>query len=270
MNTAARNIFLFFIILYSSAAYTQTAWIDSLKKVVTTQKEDTNKVASLMNISDAYRFTAPDSALLYGQQALSLAEKLNSDTYIFWSIVSINGSLYVLGNYALELDYAYKALPLAKKLNNSVAIGYSNGMLSDCYYNLEEYNTALKYWREVVKICEQSSPGERPAVYGNLSRVFVAMHQYDSALIYARKSYELFRESPSFNKDNGDDKRFKSTVFTGLGDAFSGKAYYDSALFYYRMSLPFSGEIHMDPNKVDAYNGIAEVYKERHNFYYLS
>ena len=42
-----------------------------------------------------------------------------------------------------------------------------------------------------------------------------------------------------------------------LGDAFAGKAYYDSALFYYRMSLPFSDEVHMDMNKVDAYNGIA-------------
>ena len=265
MKTTVRNIFPFFIILYSSAAYNQTPWIDSIKKVVTTQKEDTNKVASLMNISDAYHFTNPDSALSYGQKALSLAEKLNSDTYMFWSIVSITGSLYVLGNYALELDYAYKALPLAKKINTPYTIGYSTGMLADCYYNLGEYNTSLHYWREIVKICEQSLPGERPAVYGNLSRVFVAMHQYDSALIYARKSYELFTQNPSFNKDNGDDKRFKSTIFTGLGDAFAGKAYYDSSLFFYQASIPFSNDIQMAINKVDAHNGIAKVYKEKHN-----
>jgi hypothetical protein len=32
------------------------------------------------------------------------------------------------------------------------------------------------------------------------------------------------------------------------------------------MSLPLSAEIHMEMNKVDAYNGIAKVYKEINNF----
>src|SRR4051812_3044084 len=109
MKTAATNIILFFIFLPSLTAYTQTQWIDSVKKVIATQKPDRNKVASLINLSDALNFSYPDSGLMYAQQALSLAEKLNSDTAIFWSIVSVNGSLYVLGNYPLELDYAFKA-----------------------------------------------------------------------------------------------------------------------------------------------------------------
>ncbi len=251
--------------LHSSAAYTQTVWIDSIKKVVTTQKEDTNKVSSLMNLSDAYRFTDPDSALSYGQQALSLAEKLKSDPGIFWSIVDVNSSLYVLGNYALELGYAYKALPLAKKLNNPKTIGLSNGMLADCYYNLGEYSTSLQYYREVEKIGEQSFPDQLYAIYGNLSHIFEAMQQYDSALIYARKCYELIKLNPSFNKNDEDDKWFKSNIFTGLGDAYAGKAYYDSALFFYRASIPISDDIKMELNKVDAYNGIAKVYKEKHN-----
>ena len=143
MKSSARNIFLFSILLLCSfAAYTQTQWIDSVKKVLPTQKEDTNKVTTLISLSGAYRFSYPDSGLVYAQKALSLAEKLNSDEGTFWSIVGINQSLYVLGNYALELDYAFKALPLAKKINTPYTIGFSNGRLSDCYYNLGEYNTA--------------------------------------------------------------------------------------------------------------------------------
>ena len=98
------------------------------------------------------------------------------------------------------------------------------------------------------------------------SHIFGGMHQYDSALIYAKKSYELFKHNPLLNKENDGSKFIRSGIFTFLGDAFTGKAYYDSALFYYRMSLPFSDEIHMDINKVDAYNGIAKVYKETNNF----
>jgi signal transduction histidine kinase len=231
-----------------------------------TQKEDTNKVTTLISLSGAYRFSYPDSGLVYAQRALSLAEKLNSDVGTFWSIGAINGSLYVLGNYALELDYAFKALPLAKKINTPYTIGFSNGWLSDSYYNLGEYSTSLKYWREVVKIAEQVLPDERPAIYGVSSHIFEGMHQYDSGLIYAKKSYELIKLNPSLYKENDGGKFIRSGIFAALGDAFTGKAYYDSALFYYRMSLPFSDQIHMDINKVDAYNGIAKVYKETNNF----
>ena len=71
-------------------------------------------------MSWTYRFSYPDSSLVYAQNALSLAEKIHSDKDAFWSIVSINQSLYVLGNYALELDYAFKALPIAKKIECSL------------------------------------------------------------------------------------------------------------------------------------------------------
>ncbi len=263
MKTAARNIVLFFILFHSFAAHTQTAWIDSVKKVLPTHKEDKNKVASLINLSKAFGFYYPDSAFMYAQQALSLSEKLKSDSSIFWSIVAVNRSLFVLGNYALELDYAIKAFPIAKKLNTPYAISYSNGMLSDCYYNLGEYNTSLRYWREVVKIGEKNSFTDLWSIYIVLTAIFENLHQYDSALIYAKKGYELFKHIPAPNEENDDNKRYKSSVFTHLGDAYAGKSYYDSALFYYRMSLPFSDDSHIEVNKVDAYNGMAKLFKEK-------
>jgi two-component system sensor histidine kinase UhpB len=259
MSISSKYISLFIILLWCSyPAHAQTPWADSVKKILPTQKEDTSKITTLLKLSGAYRFSYPDSSLVYAQKSLLLAEKIHSAERIFWSIASINQSLYVLGNYVLELDYAFKALPIAKKINSPFTMGYSSGMISDSYFNLGEYNMALKYWREVVKITEQKLPDERAAVYGNSSHIFECMHQYDSALIYAKKSYELIKYR--------EDKFLKSGVFTALGAAFAGKARYDSALFFYRMSLPFSDESRMDVNKVDAYNGIAKLYKETSHF----
>lgn len=259
MKVLFRYVFLFFIFLSCSyEGYTQTLWIDSVKKVLPTQKEDTDKVTALLNLSWAYRFSYPDSSLVYAQTALSLAEIIHSDESVFWSLVGMNQSLFVLGNYTLELDYAFKERSIAKKLNNPLMLAYSNGQLSDSYGNLGEYDLALKYWRESVKTAEQLYPDERPAVYGVSSHIFENMHQYDSALIYAEKSYSLIK--------HGDDMFIRSGIFTALGAAFTGKGIYDSALFYYRMSLPFSKEIRMDVNTVDAYVGIAKLYKETKHF----
>lgn len=250
----------------SPAAYTQTQWIDSVKKVLPSQKEDTDKVTTLLSLSGAYSGSYPDSGLVYAKKAFSLAEKLHSDASTFWSLVYISGSLYDLGNYALELDYAFRLTQIAKKINTPYTIGWSKGLLSDSYYNLGEYNTALKYWREVVKIAEQTYPENLPGIYNVSSQRFEGMHQYDSALIYAKKSYELFKQNPLLNNENDGSKYAGSGIFITLGDAFTGKAYYDSALFYYRLSLPFSEEVHIDINKVKAYNGIAKVYKETNHF----
>ena len=109
-------------------------------------------------MSEYYAFNDPDSGIMYAKQALALAEKLQFDRGIFWSIQSLNHSLYITGNYTLELDYALRAFPLAKKLNDRRAIGWSNGMLADSYINLGDYNTAMTYIRVVLKKMEQYIP----------------------------------------------------------------------------------------------------------------
>src|SRR6188474_450737 len=111
MKVALTRIWLFMLLLYSVAAYSQPTYIDSLKHIAATQR-DTIKVLTLQSISDFYTSSEPDSAFAYGQQALALAEELNFNRGKFWAIVAINKALYMLGNYALELGFAFKAVPL--------------------------------------------------------------------------------------------------------------------------------------------------------------
>jgi two-component system sensor histidine kinase UhpB len=255
-------IILLFFLAHFTSARAQDPWIDSVKKVLLTQKADTNKINTLLQLSGAYRLSYPDTALVYAQQAVSIAEKLQDDNKIFWSITSVGACLGILGNYTLELDYALKVKELSKRLNTPYTVGYSYGLLSDAYYSLGEYNTSLRYWREVMKICEQSLPGERPYIYENSSQIFAGVQQYDSALIYAKKSYELIKLDSSFIKEDYRGSWLKSNIFFLLGDAFTGMHQYDSALYYYSTSIPFSDNTEMDLNKVNAYNGIAKIFKE--------
>jgi signal transduction histidine kinase len=248
----------------SFAAHAQNKYIDSLKKVLPTQKTDSNKVKMLVHISESYIFFAPDSALAYGKRALSLSEKLNFDWGIFWSIVAINKALYLLGNYALELDYAFKAYPIGIKLKDPQAFGWSNGTMGDCYFNLGEYGTAISYYRKIIRVAEKEKlSNDLPSIYSALVPVFISLHQYDSALVYAKKGYELLKQTPSLNNGDYVSKYSKSFSFRHLGEAYAGKAHYDSSLFYYRLSLPFYEDLQMATSKIDVYNGMAAVYKEK-------
>src|SRR5438067_7666376 len=76
--------FLFFVfILYSLGAYTQNNnTIDSLKKVFQTEKDDTNKVNTLIELAHEFRYTKADTALYFINQALTLAKKLDNEMEI--------------------------------------------------------------------------------------------------------------------------------------------------------------------------------------------
>ena len=177
----------------------------------------------------------------------------------------MGGSLRILGDYPLELDNAFKAFTLAKKMNIPDAIGYANGMLSDCYYDLGEYNTSLSYWRELTKMVEQYCPGAVDYMGVQLSRIFEATHQPDSALYYAKKTYEGVKNNKDLDKDSYQGRVQMSLLSTLLADAFAGKANYDSALFYYVTSVPVAINTYTETNLVDNYNGIAKVYKAKGN-----
>jgi len=78
INTSLSKTFLCFnLLLFSYAAYTRVSGIDSVKKVLQTQKEDTNKLKTLFSLVDYSLESHADTGVTYSQQALDLAEKLN-------------------------------------------------------------------------------------------------------------------------------------------------------------------------------------------------
>ena len=117
----------------------------------------------------------------------------------------------------------------------------------------------------VLKIVEQSFPDEIYGIWAGLSRLYDAMHQPDSAILYAKKAYEGVKHNHRLNAGSYQSQKEISVITPILGNAFAGKAEYDSALFYYRMGLPASVNIYWEIHLIDGYNGIAAVYKATGN-----
>ena len=73
--------YLFFIIslivFATSYAQKKSGYGDSLVRCLDKMKDDTNKVSFLNDIADYYDRTNADKAIVYSDQALALADKLN-------------------------------------------------------------------------------------------------------------------------------------------------------------------------------------------------
>jgi tetratricopeptide (TPR) repeat protein len=266
MKAAVMTIVLFLLLFFSTTIHAQHNWFDSVKHVAATQKNDTNKVWTLIALCDAYAFNYPDTAFVYGKQANELSEKLDFDNGRLYSIISLNAALYCMGNYSLELDNAFKLIPLSKRMKDINATGFSFGAVGDSYLNLGEPGTAMKYYKEVLKLGEKYRLPELHRMYSMLAPVFIQLNEYDSALYYAKKGFTLFKTSLYYNSHDWNMLWSQSCVYVTLGEAFEGKNIYDSALFYYRLCIPVTDSINMKLNKITAYNGMAFIFKQQHHF----
>ena len=77
MKNFLRLISVLFLcgVLFNSAQGQNQQKIDSLLNLLKTAKEDTNKVIYLNDLGDEMVYSDPDTAIILGNQALSLAEK---------------------------------------------------------------------------------------------------------------------------------------------------------------------------------------------------
>jgi two-component system sensor histidine kinase UhpB len=261
MKTAILNKFLFStLFLWSLEGYTQDRlrdFVNASKKALQTQKEDTNKVNLLTRVSDAYSFNYPDTALVYAQQAIDLAEKINFERGILNANRSLIRSLTTLGNFPLALDFGFKAHTLAKKIGSPRDLIFATGNLAQCYFYLGDYNTSLKYFRDIVKIVKESYPDSLGFIWGDISKTFEAMNQSDSALLYAKESYKVLKRWKFADR--------RGYIYFIVGNAFASNGNYDSALFYYKIGVPISIRRSFAIHKIDLYNGIAKAYKATAN-----
>jgi tetratricopeptide (TPR) repeat protein len=247
-------------------AYTQSPWHDSVKHVAAIQKNDTNRVRTLINLCDAYAFTFPDTAFAYGKQAFDLAERLDFDWGRLYSLISLNSALYAMSNYTLELDYARKLIPLSKRMDDINATGFSFGAVGDSWLNLGEYNMALKYYRKVLAIGINKHLPELHRMYSGMAPVYLGTKQYDSALYYAKTGIDLFRKSDYYSSGNWDTRWSESGVYNAMGNVLEATGEHDSALYYYRKSLSASEVINMRYNILAAYLGMAKVFRKQQQF----
>ena len=112
-------LFIIFIVYSFSATAQNNSQIDSLKKVLQTEKEDTNKVNTLIQIGSNYSDQEiNDESLLYYFKALTLAEETGSKQILFKSLYTIAHFYMSQSNNNLSLEYGFKAQRIAEQQNN--------------------------------------------------------------------------------------------------------------------------------------------------------
>ncbi len=205
--------------------------IDSLKKVLLTQNEDTGKVNTLDGISWYYfQNNIPDSSNLYADEALALANRLGFKSGIGRAYIKKAFALYGAGNLDTAVYYSNLARPILIETKDGLPLHQSYNIIAEIYYYKEIYPEALKYYLLALQVAENNNIKEGVAwtkfwianIYFALGNDSLVLNSYKSSLaVYKELKIQINI----------------ARCYIGLGDVYYRFGSYKEALLNFREAL---------------------------------
>lgn len=150
-----RILFLFFLFstVFATAQQKPQEEFDSLKRVLSNAKEDTNKIKILYRIAFLFQSNldgyitdiSPDTGLKYAQEGLELSEKLNFEKGLFNSKLFLGRIYWRKGIFSLAVKYHLEVLKYAVDQGDQNLIGYISVYIGQDYADDGKYQDALRY-----------------------------------------------------------------------------------------------------------------------------
>ncbi|MBK7854850.1 MAG: tetratricopeptide repeat protein [Bacteroidetes bacterium] len=199
--------------------------IDSLIGELPKSIEDTNKVILLNDLSFSFYSTNPDKGIEFGNQALTLAERLQWKQGVAQANGRIGVNYFGKADYPQALAYWLKALKLNEELNNKRAIGINLGNIGNVYLTKSEYSKALDYYFKASKINEEVNNKNALALnLGNIGTVYGYQLQYSKGLDYFLKALKIYEEL--------QDQSGIARSSISIGNVYQGLKDYSKAFEY--------------------------------------
>lgn len=240
---------LFTASILCASLFAQQHTADSLILVVNTQKNDTHKVKSLLNLGAFYNLIKPDTALKLAVEALELAKSLDYKRGIENSLHRVGMGYHVLPDYPKALHFYFLAMGIAEKNNDHANIALLCNLIGHVYLQQENYEEALRYMHKGMAL------DERLDLMAHTCEVFVQMKNADSARFYGQRTLDI--------ASRDKHPRFMGFALFELGYANLVAQEYSLALEYFRVGISLTIKAGNDYyGLTKEYRGIAQVFEK--------
>jgi len=255
-----RSLILLQFIAYSSSfivTAAQNKVIDSLKKVLATAKDDTNKVKSYNELSKEEGYVggygAADTA---ARNAMQLAQKLNYKPGEAMAYRNIGVVYWYAGKYPLALENYNKALRIAQDLGDKHTAARIIGNIGLVYESQGDYLGAIEYYQKALKSYRELGDKMGESKYIDaMGIVYRKQGNYPKAL-------ECYLQALQMAHDIGDKDGIAQTM-GNIGIIYDEQGDYKNALDYDFKALKASDSLGDKMLMARATGNIAIVYDEQ-------
>ncbi len=256
------KVFLIFslFIFHFSFAVAQQHVADSLRRLVVSGKEDTNRLMSLLRYSQVLEglsdLKTGDSV---SDLAIALAKKLDNRKGLAMGIFKKAVFLDEEGNYAGAITGYKRATVMFDSMQDkaNVARGYCN--IGIVYWEMGNYTSALENYLKGLKMDEQIGDKEGVARgNANIGLIYMTEKDYPNALQYNSQALKVFNEL--------GEKEPVANVESNLGVCYFQTGKVDSAFVFYNNAQKLYEELGNKSGVASTLSTIGDAYALQNNF----
>ncbi len=162
------------LLLIALAAESQPSPQDRLESKLNTQPADTNRVQTLLELSDYYLPFKPQRARELASEAVTLSRQLQYASGEVRATTQLAEFEFRQSNYAKAVEMAHESLKQAEALHDTLAMAWSYRLLGIINtYGFQEFDEALAYGTSALRIYERKKDMRKVAgLYGNITWIY--------------------------------------------------------------------------------------------------
>jgi len=220
-----------YLLLSALSAFSQSAKIDSLKRVIETTKVDTVKGRTLCALCwELVLVGELEASLKAGTSGTEIMRKANEWHGLSDCLNKVGLVNYYQGNYESALDYYTQALEILVANGQSKRAASVQGNIGNIYFSQGNYPKALSYFQQSLKSYQAQSDKEGMAhSYNNIGNIHFSKPDY-------LRAAQAYRSALGYYNQIGDTMG-QARALNNLGNIFLRQNDLDSALNRYERAL---------------------------------
>jgi two-component system, sensor histidine kinase PdtaS len=244
-----------FLCCFSLLGQTSTQ-LDSLKTLQSSTGNDSIRYETDLEIGYLLLYDNPDTARIYFQDALEIAQKTNDQDKIARSFTLTGVTYYFNGQLDNAIENYLEALPISEKLGNDRYSGIIANNIGAVYFDLKDYEKTKTYYEKAVGLFKVAQDTFWLSnALNNLGNVLEKEKEYKESLVVYNQSLDLARRSKN--------EEAIGSAMSNIGNVHLGMKNYDDALKSYQEGLKRQLVSEDKIGTAISYNNIGQIFSEK-------
>jgi len=154
-NFILSSFYFLSYLTFPPQTFAQSREIDSLQQIISTAKDDTLKVHSILELSKKFYGSDPQKSIRFAELAQDLAVKLKYPAGSAQALKSIGIGHYMQANYLQTLEYWEQSLVIFDSIGDRVGVANILSNEGAVYYNQGDDTKALELYLNSLKVSEE-------------------------------------------------------------------------------------------------------------------
>jgi len=213
----------------------------------------------LVRLAKAYADKDPEKGLVFGHQALELAEAAGDEAAQADALLQIGMNHYRRSEYGQALGFFLRTLRLREKIGVPGDIADALHMTGNVYSFLSDYDQSLHYYLRALRLREEI--GDRQGVsrsLQNIGGIYYRLEDYDQALDFFHRTRRI--------KEELGDRNGLANALQSIGIIHKNLQQNDQAFEYYTRSLEIFREMADTRGLAIATNNLGNLRKKQGDY----